>query len=396
MINVDKSYLQKLFIQELITSFGYLAPLSMLAVFLSEYNEINTQQVGFAMFISSITARWGRLIFTPVFDLLKPYLLLSIMQIVGAIGYILLTYYKSFLVITISLILIGFFYGSNTIITRVLTSLIKDQNNSSTKNFSIIHVGTNISATIGPILINLIYLYFGKELAFKFMSIFLIFSSIITYITMKKINIQKQENLIISILNLFFNKKLWHIYFLILISWFFCAQLYSLAPIIMSNILNFPSIIWTISAINGILIIIFSIKLNSIFFNISKNYYFQISISLIFSFIGFISIIFNYSLMNLYFGVILITVSEILFVPAYQALLSENVPEKSRIAIFAIYAIFMGIGEGSGYYFGTKILDVLEKPSNSLFKNSSYILLFLILIGIFISIKKTIIVKNKN
>ena len=391
MPNTDKSYLKKLFVQELITSFGYLAPLSMLAIFLSEYKGVTTQEVGLAMFLSSIAARWGRLLFSPFFDLLKPNFLLSIMQIIGAIGYLLLTYYQSFSIIITSFIFIGLFYGSNTIVTRVLTSLIKGK--SSTENFSIIHVGTNISATLGPIIINFIYIFFNKEFAFKFMGIFLCCSAIFTFLTMKDILITEQENLVSTILKLFFSKKLWHIYFLILLSWFFCAQIYSLAPIVISHVLHLPSQIWTISTINGIAIILFSIKINRMIANIMKNYYFQISISLVLSLIGFVSIIFNYSIINLYIGVIFLTLSEILFIPAFQALLAENAPEQSRIAIFAIYAVFMGIGEGTGYYFGTKSLDIINSDY-SWFKNSTYIILILIIIGVFISIQKTISVRK--
>ena len=78
---------------------------------------------------------------------------------------------------------------------------------------------------------------------------------------------------------------------------------------------------------------------------------------------------------------------EILFIPAFQALLTEYAKIESRIAIFAIYAVFMGIGEGSGYYFGTKTLNILNS-NNYQFKNSTYILIFTIIIGIYISIKK--------
>ena len=387
MLKTDTSLIKKLFIQELITSFGYLATLSMLALFLSNYKNITTQDVGLAMFLSSITARWGRLLFSPFFDLIKPNLLLSIMQIVGAIGYFILTFYHSFIAIICALILIGLFYGSNTIVTRVLTSFLDNNSNSATEKFSILHVGSNISATIGPIIINYIYIYFSQEISFVFMGVFLCCSAIFTIITMKNVKIKKQENLISSILKILFNIKIWHLYFLILLCWFFCAQIYSMAPIIISNILHHPTQIWTISAINGVLIIIFSIKINRIFANINSNYYLQIATSLIFSLIGFIIIIANFNIINLYLGVIFLTLSEILFITAFQALLTEYAKIESRIAIFAIYAVFMGIGEGSGYYFGTKTLNILNS-NNYQFKNSTYILIFTIIIGIYISIKK--------
>ena len=203
MSEVNKN-IKNLFIQEIITSFGYLAPLSMLAIFLSENKDIHTDKIGFAMLISSITARWGRLLFSPIFDKIKANILLSIMQFAGAIGYYLLSFYQNYSVIILSLTLIGLFYGSNSIITRVLTSFLDTNNNNSTKKFSILHIGTNISATIGPIIINLIYIYFNKNFAFLFMAIFLTISGFFTFFSMKNINIPVQKNLIKTIFQLDF------------------------------------------------------------------------------------------------------------------------------------------------------------------------------------------------
>ncbi len=395
MSEVNNKNIRNLFIQEIITSFGYLAPLSMLAIFLSENKEIHTDKIGFAMFISSITARWGRLLFSPIFDKIKANLLLSLMQITGAIGYYLLSFYQNYSVIILSLILIGLFYGSNSIITRVLTSFSDKNNNNSTKKFSILHIGTNISATIGPIIINLIYIYFNKNFAFLFLGIFLTFSGLFTFFSMKNIEIPVQKNLLKTIFQFLFRKDLWHIYFLILISWFFCAQLYSLAPILLSHILKNNSYIWIISAINGAMVIFISLKINTIMNNYSKNYYFQISISLILAIFGFSSLIIYHSVFNIVLGVLFLTFSEILFIPAFQALLAEYVPEDSRVAIFAIYALFMGIGEGTGYFFGTKSLDFLN-TDYSWYNNSLYFLTIFIIIGIIISIRKTSIIKNNE
>ncbi|APJ02546.1 MFS transporter [Silvanigrella aquatica] len=393
MPNQEKHYLKKLFAQELVSGFGYLAPLSMLALFLSEFKDITTSQVSLAMLLSSITARWGRLIFAPVLELLKPSVLLAVMQIVGALGYFLLTFYHSFSIMLLALIFIGFFYGSNTIFIRVLTSFLKEKTNQSTINYSIIHIATNIAATLGPILVNFIYIYYNKEFAFISICIFLCLSSIYTLFSLKNISFQKQNNYFKNIFLLLRSKNLFHFYFLIVLSWFFCAQIYTLAPIIISQTLKLPQYIWTIPTLNGVMIIILSVHLNKFFHKFTKNYYYQISLSLIFSLLGFYSIIMNYNIINLYFGVVLLTLSETLFVPAFQALCAELVPEDSRVAIFAIYAVFMGMGEGMGYYFGSKSLNLLNSNLN-LYKNSSYILLILILVGIFISIQKTFSIKK--
>ena len=394
MPNFDKNDLKKLFIQEVITSFGYLAPLSMLAIFLSEYKGIHTDKIGFAMLISSITARWGRLIFSPIFDKIKTNILLSGMQIVGALGYFILTYYHSYLLIIISFIFIGLFYGSNTIVTRVLTSFIqKNSDGNTTEKFSILHIGSNVSATIGPIIINAIYIYFNKDFAFLFMGLFLTLSSLFTYFSMKNTTMPVQNNLIQTIYSLLIKKDLWHIYFLILVCWFFCAQIYSLAPIILSHILLKNSYIWTITALNGIMIILISLKINTLVNQYTKNYYFQISLSLICAIFGFSALIYYHSVFNIFLGVTFLTFSEILFIPAFQALLAEYVEESSRVAIFAIYAVFMGIGEGMGYFFGTKSLEFLNSDYGW-YKHSLYILTLFIVIGIVISIKKTYFVRD--
>lgn len=348
--------LPKLFLQEIITSFGYLAPLSMLVIFLSDNNSITVEQVGFAMFVSSLTARWGRLIFSPVFNYFKPKTILSIMQMVGALGYLLLYLHQSFIFIIISLTLIGLFYGSNTIYIRVLTSFLKNNNKFSTKSYSIIHIGTNISATAGPILINFLYNIKNKEFVYLFMSSFLTLSSIITMIIIPKASITKQNNILKQIFYMLFSKKFWHIYFIILVCWFYSAQIYSLAPIIISKYFNFSNYIWTISSLNGLMIIFLSLPLNNFFNKYSNSNYLQILYSVILSFIGLALLAYSHNLYYFYTSIIILTLAEILFIPAIQALLTSQTNKNSRVAIFATYAVFVGLGEGYGYYFGTKSL----------------------------------------
>jgi predicted MFS family arabinose efflux permease len=359
----------------------------MLVIFLSDNNSITVEQVGFAMFVSSLTARWGRLLFSPVFNYFKPKTILSIMQMFGAFGYLLLYLQQSFIFIIIALTFIGLFYGSNTIYIRVLTSFLKNENKFATKSYSIIHIGTNISATAGPILINLLYNIKNKEFVYLFMSSFLALSSILTIMIVPNTSITKQNNILKQIFYMLFSKKFWHIYFIILVCWFYSAQIYSLAPIIISKYFNLSNYIWTISSLNGLMIIFLSLPLNNFFNKYSKSNYLQILYSVILSFIGLSLLIYSHNLYNFYAGIIVLTLAEILFIPAIQALLTSKTNKNSRVAIFATYAVFVGLGEGYGYYFGTKSLDYFNS-NLFLTEKTFYLIILATLLCIGICIKQ--------
>jgi hypothetical protein len=72
-----------------------------------------------------------------------------------------------------------------------------------------------------------------------------------------------------------------------------------------------------------------------------------------------------------------------MFIPGFQTILGTKVSEDKRVAIFAINALCVGIGEGLGYYYGTTV------GFNYMIKSSiSTVAIYLMLLcGLYLSLK---------
>ena len=68
--------------------------------------------------------------------------------------------------------------------------------------------------------------------------------------------------------------------------------------------------------------------------------------------LGFSVLIYLNNPLGVIGGVILISLAEIAFIPGFQVILSKKTLPDQKVAIFAINALCMGIGEGIGQYYG--------------------------------------------
>jgi MFS transporter, DHA1 family, multidrug resistance protein len=344
-----------LFTQELINCFGFFAPLSLLAIFLSSYNHIATAEVATAMLLGSLISRWSRIVLASLFNRLPLHILIAGFQYLGGVGYIILAHAQTFSVVLLALFLIGIFYGNNSLINSVLLSQLKTANNQLNEKFAALHIATNLSAGLGPLLISGIYYICGGIIAFYFMAVVLFISSIYSFKTLGGAQLPLQTAWFATLAKLIGDKKLWGIYLLIVFSWFSYAQLFSLAPLIVAETLHLTKFVWIVAAINSVVIILFSVLLHKTANKMMPNLYFPILMSFIFALLGFACLNYATTLTATVCGIILITLAEIMFIPGFSAILSAVVETGAKTAIFALNALCIGAGEGLGYYYGVNV-----------------------------------------
>ena len=154
----NKVNLRSIFSQVIVNSYCYFAPLSFIAIFLNLQLEIPAAKVALLMLIGAMTSRYSRLFFASIFDLIPVHILVSGLQIIGALGYFILSITKNPNCILISLILVGMFYGNSYTIIRVITVSLKSLKlESLNEKFALLHIATNVAAGIGPLILNIIY-----------------------------------------------------------------------------------------------------------------------------------------------------------------------------------------------------------------------------------------------
>lgn len=334
--------------QELLNSACYFAPLSFIAIFLYDYKHLGKVEVGLAMLLGVWSSRCTRILLAPLIDKIKVNLLFAYLQLLGAIGYLLLAYAD--IPPFISIFLISICYGNNSMLIRVLINQIDDPTPLN-RRFAMLHVATNIAAMFGPLFFNMIALYSNMALALKVTTVTLVFSAIYSYFSLSNFAIHKQEGHLKNIKLLFTNKVLLKIYLLIVIAYFFYAQIFSLAPILLANTYNLESYIWLISFTNSLIAVLFSVSLND-FFHKKMSVYNQISSGFILAILGFSLLLYLKNPLGIMGGVIFISFAEIAFIPGFQVVLSNKTLYNQKVAVFAINALCMGIGEGIGQFYG--------------------------------------------
>jgi hypothetical protein len=199
-----------------------------------------------------------------------------------------------------------------------------------------------------------------------------------------KMKLSKQDPWFEAFYSLITSYKLFIIYLLVIILWFFYAQVFALAPIILRN-LGYQSLIWLIVACNAGTVVLLSVKVNKLLGELFSDYQ-NIIIALIFNAIGFSIMINSHTIGILLTGVIFLTIAELIFIPILQSIFGNLVPPEKRVAIFVVNAILVAIGEGIGFYYGVE----LGFTKNTYLTSIIYVLL---VFGILISLKEH--VKNK-
>ena len=308
------------FILEIINCLCYFAPLSFIAIFLYDIKHLGKVEVGLVMLLGIWASRFSRILLAPLIDKIRVNLLVSGLQLLGAIGYLLIT--DSDPHVFISIFLISICYGNNSMLIRVLINQINSPA-SLNKRFAILHVATNIAAMFGPLLFNMIALYSNITYALKATALTLVFSSVYSYLSLSNSNIPKQESYFKNIKLLLTHNELLKVYSLIIIAYFFYAQIFSLAPILMANTYGLKSYIWVIGFSNSLVAVLFSIKIN-VFFHKRMSIYAQLTSGFIFAILGFSVLIYLNNPLGIIGGVILISLAEIAFIPGFQVILSQK------------------------------------------------------------------------
>ncbi len=351
---IKNKQFKQLFIQEVINCFAYFAPLTLIAIFLNHYHQMDPHTIAFIMLFGSIATRWGRILISPILSKLPVYMAMSLLQLVGAMGYLLLFYGHSNLSAFISVIMIGLFYGNNSIFIRVLIAIFsKNKQDSFNEKFAWLHMATNIASCLGPFIFNTIYVAFSPKIAFIALSLLMLLMSRYSYVNMRHFHIEEHNKCFNSLFRLIIQRDLIPTYVLMIILWFFYAQMFTLAPILLAMKYHMPDFVWVVAALNGFIIVFFSVYFNRKLPKLLPNVYAPIILSFLLSLIGFAFLISNNGIIPMMVGVGFITLAEIFFIPGFNVLLSQHVSDKDKVAIFAINSLFTGVGESAGYYFGT-------------------------------------------
>ncbi len=339
-------------VEELLTSFFYLVPMSLIVVYLYQKSSITPVDSAMLLFLMAFTARLGRLLLTPVLDKIPVYILLSSMQLVCAIGFFLLAKTEIFVLLVVSVLLIGFFYGNSVLVIRAVVSCLKiEQENQRIMSFARLNIATNIPILVGPFALNQIY-NFSPTGAFLTLSLLALLAAFFTWSLTKDINIPQQSHWLDNFLFLMKMKVTQRAMLAVCLTWFLYAFAMTLFPLFLIRIIGDSHYTWTFISLNGVMTICSSVWIHN-----QLRHYKVSGFKAIFLSYGLFLIAIAYLLLGdlnlvLFFStVIIVTIAEVVAIPNCSALLSKTVPEDKRVSVFALYAVGIGLGEAIGNSF---------------------------------------------
>jgi len=340
------------FAQNFLNNYGYFAPLSMVGLYLLD-RSLSAAQVGTVLLLLSVSGRASRALFAPLLDRVPTRYALTTTYMLMGTGYIIVAESTAFVGAAIGLFLVGSAYGSCSLLLRAITARMYE-NHSLRLILVKLAVGTNIAATLGPLLSSLLYVHMAPNAPFLVTGLVMLSGGLVCHAFLGKglPVLDRGGSWWKSLLHSATQPDLRFVFVATVFTWFALAQIFSFAPIRLGLLLAGPEIVWTVAALNAALVIGASMPLMRALerAQIDDIGVLILSTVLVLACFALLSTFVN--LFTLYLAIALLTVVEIIALPSLSVLLVQNTPGKDHLALLGINAIGMGLGEALGNFVG--------------------------------------------
>ncbi|MCW2107073.1 UNVERIFIED_ORG: putative MFS family arabinose efflux permease [Rahnella aquatilis] len=342
----NSSIFKIILIQDFIGAFAFFAPQALLIAYLHENLQLSAGNTSGILFTLIFFSRIGRLAFSPYLDKINFPLLLAILQLLGGLGFYLLSR-GEITNLYLGAFLVGLFYGNNSIVIRIATSFLKNQ--SLSLNYSLLSTVTNLASSGGALLLGMLYQHVGPVYMFETMSLLFTLTCAYTYWATRKITLPKQGHFFKVLLSLVRKKIILLTLLLITLVWFIYSLALTTMPLFVIDRLHRTDLVWTVTALNGLAVLILAYPVNYLIDKLADNT--KLIISFLLFGLAFFVLSLHNSLVMLYLFLFLVSTAEIIAIPAYQSIMSFNTGEFERTAIFSLSILAVGIGESLGAVF---------------------------------------------
>ncbi|WP_027577610.1 MFS transporter [Bradyrhizobium sp. WSM1743] len=340
------------FAQNFLNNYGYFAPLSVLGLYLLD-RSLSAAQVGTLLLLLSASGRASRALFAPLLDRISARYALTISYLVMGAGYIIVAESAAFAGAALGLFLVGTAYGSCSLLLRVITVRLREDQSLRLMLVKLA-VGTNIAATLGPLLSSLLYVQMAPNAPFLVTGLVMVSSGLVCHAVLGNglPVLDRGGNWWKSLLHSATRSDLRLVFVATAFTWFALAQIFSFAPIVLGRLLAGPEIVWTIAALNAALVVGASLPLMKALerAHIDDVESLILSAVLVLACFALLSAFVN--LFTIYLAVALLSVVEIVALPSLSVLLVQNTPGRDHLALLGINAVGMGLGEALGNFVG--------------------------------------------
>lgn len=340
------------FAQNFLNNYGYFAPLSVLGVYLLD-RSLSAAQVGTLLLLLSASGRASRALFAPLLDRIPTRCALTTTYLVMGAGYTIVAESAAFVGTALGLFMVGTAYGSCSLLLRVITVRLREDQSLRLMLVKLA-VGTNIAATLGPLLSSLLYVQMAPNAPFLVTGLVMVSGGLVchAFLGNELPVLDRGGNWWKSLLHSARRSDLRLVFVATAFTWFALAQIFSFAPIVLGRLLAGPEIVWTIAGLNAALVVGASMPLMKALERAHVDDVGSLILSAILVLACFALLSGFVNLFTLYLAVALLTVVEIVALPSLSVLLVQNTPGRDHLALLGINAIGMGLGEALGNFVG--------------------------------------------
>ncbi|MCK1612705.1 MULTISPECIES: hypothetical protein [unclassified Bradyrhizobium] len=340
------------FAQNCLNNYGYFAPLSVLGVYLLD-RSLSAAQVGTLLLLLSASGRASRALFAPLLDRIPTRCALTTTYLVMGAGYTIVAESAAFVGTALGLFMVGTAYGSCSLLLRVISVRLREDQSLRLMLVKLA-VGTNIAATLGPLLSSLLYVQMAPNAPFLVTGLVMVSGGLVchAFLGNELPVLDRGGNWWKSLLHSATRSDLRLVFVATAFTWFALAQIFSFAPIVLGRLLAGPEIVWTIAGLNATLVVGASMPLMKALERAHVDDVGSLILSAILVLACFALLSGFVNLFTLYLAVALLTVVEIVALPSLSVLLVQNTPGRDHLALLGINAIGMGLGEALGNFVG--------------------------------------------
>ncbi|MCK1495395.1 hypothetical protein IVB14_34550 [Bradyrhizobium sp. 180] len=340
------------FAQNFLNNYGYFAPLSVLGIYLLD-RSLSAAQVGTLLLLLSASGRAPRALFAPLLDRIPTRYSLTTTYLVMGAGYIIVAESAAFVGTALGLFMVGTAYGSCSLLLRVITVRLREDQSLRLMLVKLA-VGTNIAATLGPLLSSLLYVQMAPSAPFLVTGLVMVSGGLVchAFLGNELPVLDRGGKWWKSLLHSATRSDLRLVFVATAFTWFALAQIFSFAPIMLGRLLAGPEIVWTIAGLNAALVVGASMPLMKALERAHVDDVGSLILSAVLVLACFALLSGFVNLFTLYLAVALLTVVEIVALPSLSVLLVQNTPGRDHLALLGINAIGMGLGEALGNFVG--------------------------------------------
>ncbi|MGY3622360.1 MFS transporter [Bradyrhizobium sp. USDA 10063] len=351
-LNPAQRMFWNVFAQNFLNNYGYFAPLSALGLYFLD-RSLSAAQVGTLLLLLSVSGRASRALFAPLLDRIPTRHALTTTYLMMGAGYIIVAESSAFVGAALGLFLVGTAYGSCSLLLRVIAVRLC-QGQSLRLMLVKLAVGTNIAATLGPLLSSLLYVQMAPNAPFLVTGLVMVAGGLVYHAFLGNglPALDRGGNWWKSLAYSAKRSDLRLVFVATAFTWFALAQIFSFAPIVLGRLLAGPEIVWTIAALNAALVVGASMPLMKRLERAHVGAVESLILSAVLVLACFALLSAFVNLFTLYLAVALLTVVEIIALPSLSVLLVQNTPGRDHLALLGINAVGMGLGEALGNFVG--------------------------------------------